>query len=152
MLIAQYHVHPNDHPGCLSLLVGTVIVIIDNLFPNFIFTTVLDFDSQHCNYKKDRVFSRSALRARRASTASTTGNKQANSDTKLSPAQLQPRLSQRHNNNHTRRPRRSLALQRVSARTSGPAETGQLHRRRDDMMPIRREALIEEGSFVDVRI
>uniref|UniRef100_A0A6G1S339 DUOXA-like protein C06E1.3 n=1 Tax=Aceria tosichella TaxID=561515 RepID=A0A6G1S339_9ACAR len=42
--------------GCLSLLVGTIIVIIDRLFPNFIFTTVLDVDfdstSQKTYYEK----------------------------------------------------------------------------------------------------
>ena len=46
--------------GCLSLTVGTLIVIIDQLFPNFIFTTVLDvdFDSQNKYYKKRKVLGR----------------------------------------------------------------------------------------------
>lgn len=41
--------------GCLSLIVGTLIVIIDSLFPNFIFTTILDVDfDSHNNYYKHR--------------------------------------------------------------------------------------------------
>ena len=49
--------------GCLSLFVGTVIVIVDILFPNFIFTTVLDvdFDSQQNYYqRKHKILSKSS--------------------------------------------------------------------------------------------
>lgn len=34
----------NHSTGCLALVVGSLIVIVDFLFPNFIFTTILDVD------------------------------------------------------------------------------------------------------------